>query len=95
MVAGRPVLAVGAGVTEQLVRICGIGCTVHPDDANVLAEVLHQIATDYRGFREQYFRPDQQAIQRYERRELTRQLAMVFDELVGSCTLGQAKPNME
>jgi len=82
MVAGRPVLAIGTGVAEELVKQCGIGLAVHPEDADGLVQVLEQIATDYRGFVPQYYHPNREVIEQYDRRVLTERLAGVLGQVV-------------
>ncbi len=84
MVAGRPVLAIGArdGVAGQLVQRSAIGCTVNPDDVEELAETLHQIANDYTGFVAQHYRPNWDMIRQYDRRNLTQKLAKLLDDVL-------------
>ncbi|MEM3432912.1 MAG: glycosyltransferase [Candidatus Methanomethyliaceae archaeon] len=79
MVSGRPVLAIGRGVAEQIIRECGIGATVHPDDPVELAGLLYEAVHDYAGFVRRYYRPNWEAINSYERSVLTARLAEVLD----------------
>ncbi|MGC9025778.1 MAG: glycosyltransferase family 4 protein [Chloroflexia bacterium] len=79
MVSGRPVLAIGRGVAEQIVDECGIGVTVHPEDVPRLANLLYEATQDYEGFVRRYYRPNWDAIERYERSFLTAGLAQTLD----------------
>lgn len=79
MVASRPVVAIGTGVAEQLVKECGIGCTISPDEPDKLAAVLRHIALDYEGFVQEYYQPHWEAINQYERSILTEKLARVLE----------------
>lgn len=83
MVAGRPVLAIGAkdGVAARMVRECGIGWAVDAMEPDELALALQRIVSEYSEFVAQTFRPDWRAIDCYERRTLTRRLAMVLDKV--------------
>lgn len=81
MVAGRPVLSVGSGVASDLVQRCGIGCVVHPDAVERLAQLLRQIVVDYGGFVREYYHPDWDVINQYERRVLTGKLAAALDQV--------------
>lgn len=82
MAAGRPVLAIATGVAADLVRRSGIGCVVKPDDHASLARRLHTIAVDYEGFVKEFYQPDWEVINQYERKILTGRLASLFDALV-------------
>jgi len=79
MVAGRPVLAIGTGVAEQLVKQCGIGLAVHPEDADGLAAALRRAVEDYGGLVESYYRPNWVVIGGFERRVLAAKLAETLD----------------
>lgn len=85
MVSGRPVLASGApeGVAGQMVRACGIGRVVAPEDVGEMARVLRQIATDYRRFAAQVYRPNWGEIEKYERRSLAGDLAGTLSGVCG------------
>ncbi len=84
LVSGTPILAIVApgSAVASIIRSTGTGCVVDPEDTEGLRRVLQQIAGDYEGFRATYFRPEPAEIKKYERRELTGQLAGVLDELV-------------
>jgi glycosyltransferase involved in cell wall biosynthesis len=84
MLIGRPVLAISYGPEAALIRECGIGCVVHPDDIGRLAQVLRHIALDYEGFVAEYYHPNWEEINRYDRRALTQQLAEVFARVIAS-----------
>jgi len=79
-----PILAITPpkGITAQIIHSTGTGAVVDPEDTDGMRRVLQQIAGDYEGFRAAHFRPEATAIGKFERRELTRQLAGVLDELV-------------
>lgn len=83
MVAGRPVLTIGArnGVAGQLVQECGIGAVVDPEDVGGLARALQQITVNYPEFVESYYAPNRTAIDGYSRRTLTSRLAATLDEV--------------
>ena len=85
MVAGRPVLAIGAkdGVAAQMVRACGIGSAVDPEDVGELVDCLYQIVSGYAGFADQYYRPKWEVIGQYERKFLTQQLANLLNHVIG------------
>ncbi len=84
LVAGRPVLASGAvnGVAGQIVRRCGVGCVVEPDDIDGMAQMLRSVITDYAHLAAKVYQPDWNEIERYERRLLTSRLAATFDQLL-------------
>ncbi|NUQ36454.1 MAG: glycosyltransferase family 4 protein [Caldilineales bacterium] len=85
MVAGRPVLASGApeGVAGQMVRTCGIGRVVAPEDVGEMARVLWQVVEDYHRFVEESYRPNWSEIEQYERRALTGKLVETINEVLG------------
>jgi glycosyltransferase involved in cell wall biosynthesis len=81
---GTPILLSGPnGASAQLVRESGTGCTVPANDIEGTAEAIRLLATDPVAFRALYYSPVPEVITRYERRTLTRQLALLFNELVG------------
>jgi glycosyltransferase involved in cell wall biosynthesis len=84
LVSGTPILAIVApdSAVADIVRSTGTGCVVDPEDTEGLRRVLQQLTEDYEGFRTTHFRPDPASIEKYERRELTGQLAGVLDEMV-------------
>lgn len=83
MVAGRPVVAIGArdGVAAQMVRACGIGRAVQPNEHKDLASVLHTIITDYGQFTAEVYRPNWGEIDKYERRSLTSDLSKTLNRI--------------
>jgi glycosyltransferase involved in cell wall biosynthesis len=82
MAANRPVLMIGPdNIAADLVRRCGIGCAVEPDDIERLAQVLRQIALDYEGFVAEYYHPNWEEINRYDRKAQTQRLAALLDSL--------------
>lgn len=82
MVAGRPVLSIGAGVGSRLVEETGVGVGVAPEDVERLADLLRQIAVDYAGFAAMYHRPNRAVIYNYNRQALTGKLADVLGQAV-------------
>lgn len=84
IVSGTPILAIVPpdSAVAHIIRSTGTGCVVDPEDTEGLQLVLQQLAEDYEGFRAMCFRPDLANIKKYERRELTGQLAQIFDACV-------------
>jgi glycosyltransferase involved in cell wall biosynthesis len=79
--AGCPILALAEGnAAAETVRKFGLGVTVAPDDAAAIATGLrelmrrHAAGEGWSGFAE--------ARQRFERRQLTGELARLFDEIL-------------
>ncbi len=83
MAASRPVLGSGApeGMAGQMVRACGIGRVVAPEDVGEMARVLRQIITDYDRFAAEVYRPNWVEIEKYERRSLAGDLATTLDRI--------------
>ena len=85
--AQKPVLAlVPAGATAEVLSITGGGWAISPQNSKALCEAL---AKAFRGWQDGTLadhRADMSVLRRFDRRELTRQLARLFDRLV----LGQA-----
>jgi glycosyltransferase involved in cell wall biosynthesis len=81
MAAGRPVLAVATGISAELVQCSGVGCVVDPHDHAALAARLRAIAVDYEGFVQEFYHPNWEVINHYERSTLTCRLARLFDGL--------------
>lgn len=82
--SGRPILAlVHEGESARFVRGYGLGRIANPEDPESIAAVL--LAT-VKEIRDGTFptEPDIEFLRRYDRRELTRQLAEVFDSVVCS-----------
>lgn len=86
MMAGRPVLTIGSetGVAADMVRRCGIGCIVDPNDPERLAQVLRLITLDYEGFVAEYSHLNWEVINQYDRRMLTKQLAEISARVMAS-----------
>lgn len=81
MNTGRPVLAIlPEGVAMDLVKESRIGLTANTDDVEKIKENIKQY---YNSWKEGNldFDPDRTVIERFERKELTKQLAQVFDSL--------------
>ncbi len=81
MNTGRPVLAIlPEGVAADLVKESKIGLVALTDD---VAAIKENIKNYYNSFNEGKldFAPDRKVIERFERKELTKQLAEVFDTL--------------
>lgn len=83
MRVGRPVLAlVSEGSAANLIKEAQIGCVVNRKDTDRLSGVLEQIAFDYDGFVKQYYKPNREFIQRFERKILTNKLSSIFDRVI-------------
>jgi glycosyltransferase involved in cell wall biosynthesis len=83
LAAERPVLALaGEGMVERLVRELDLGVFARADDPVAIRSALESL---YARFRQQALgvRLDPRVLRRYHRRELTRELAQIFDGLVG------------
>jgi glycosyltransferase involved in cell wall biosynthesis len=79
----RPVLAlVQEGASAQLVRELAGGWAVNPTDDTALIQVLQQLIESWKDKRLSSFSCQLDAIQQYSRRNLTEQLAELFDSLV-------------
>jgi glycosyltransferase involved in cell wall biosynthesis len=78
----RPVLALGSeGMVERLVRELGVGLFVRADDPAAIRAALEELYARFsRGALGA--RVDPKILCRYHRRELTRELASIFDQLV-------------
>jgi len=80
----RPILAlVHEGESAQFVRDSGTGLVANPEDPEEIATALLQL---YREIRSGQCarRTQPEFLRRYDRRDLTRQLAAVFDEIAGN-----------
>jgi glycosyltransferase involved in cell wall biosynthesis len=81
--SGVPILAIAPeGAAVELIRRSATGCAVHPGDLAGLVSILEKISIDYGGFKDQFYDPQPNVIQEYERRLLTRRLADVFDSVL-------------
>jgi len=83
MFAKRPILAlVPRGVARDLIEEGKLGVTVDSDDVMAIRETLWEL---FRMWQRQELRvnPSPHLLKRYDRRELTRQLAGVFDGVLG------------
>jgi len=79
---GRPVLAlVPEGPAANLITEAQIGCVVNRVDIDALSQVFEDIALDYDGFVERYYRPNWEFIKNFERKNLTKKLAAIFDRV--------------
>ncbi len=80
MNTGRPVLAVlpENGAAADLVRKTKIGKVAHTDDVSAIKKVIAQYYNDWTNGSLD-FEADRNEIEKYERKELTKQLASVFD----------------
>lgn len=80
MNTGRPVLAVlpKDGAAADLVRKTKIGEVAHTDDVGAIKNVIFDYYEKWQK-KELVFLPDRTEIEKYERKELTKKLASVFD----------------
>jgi glycosyltransferase involved in cell wall biosynthesis len=87
MRCGTPILLSGPeGAAARLVRESSTGCPVSAGDVGATAEAIRSLVADPVAFRARHYHPDQAVVARHERRELTRQLAGVFNELTGEAS---------
>jgi glycosyltransferase involved in cell wall biosynthesis len=83
MASGTPILMIGPeGEASGLVQSSGTGCFVPSCNEDQIVDILHMIANDLDKFRSQYYNPNWDVINRYERRALTSRLVSAFDELL-------------
>jgi len=79
MNTGRPVAAfLPEGAAADLVRMTKIGSVAYVDDVDAIKKLLLDFYNKWR-LNELEFSPDRTEIQKYERKQLTKQLASVFD----------------
>jgi len=81
--AGKPILCLANdGVASDLVRNAHAGIVVSPDD---ISQITHNLVEMYQQWQNGHLSvtPDQKLIQTFERRQLTGQLANIFNELTG------------
>jgi glycosyltransferase involved in cell wall biosynthesis len=78
LAVGQPILAIAPpeSSTADVLNQTGGGWLAAADDVSAIACTLE------RGFTQRTVQQDEQAVQRFNRRELTRELAAIFDELV-------------
>ena len=82
MRVGRPVLAlVPDGSVANLIQRAQIGCVINRDNIGRLSKVLEQIVFDYDGFVQQYYQPNWEFIQQFERKILTKKLSSIFERV--------------
>ena len=76
----RPVLAIlpENGAAADLVRKTGIGVVAHTDNVSAIKDVIYDYYGKWRD-NNLVFAPDRTEIEKYERYELTKKLASVFD----------------
>lgn len=82
MNTGRPVLAIlpENGAAADLVRESGIGTVAHTENVSAIKSAVKAYYDKWTEGRLD-FEPDRSVIERFERRELTKKLAEVFDSL--------------
>ncbi len=79
--AGTPVLALSEkGELTKIIQECNAGEWCALDDYDKIARVIHKFFSNRNN--KSFFKPDNAMIMRYDRRNLTRQLATVFNRLV-------------
>ena len=78
--ARRPIIGIAReGAVTELLRATGSGQSADNSDIQSIARIILEYYTDYL-YTKSAFSPDNGAIARYERREITRQLAGLLDE---------------
>jgi glycosyltransferase involved in cell wall biosynthesis len=94
LASGTPILAVvppGSPVAE-IVAHTHTGYAVNVTTGVELAAALREISQDYAAFRARRYAPDQAAIEQFERRALTGQLAGVLDQCLAEQANRKARP---
>ncbi len=81
--ARRPIIGIAReGAVTELLRTTGSGQSAGNSDIESIARIILEYYTDYL-YNKSAFSPDNAAIARYERREITRQLAGLLDQSLG------------
>jgi glycosyltransferase involved in cell wall biosynthesis len=84
--AGRPILAIAVkgGMIDKLLQESGAGIVA--ERADEIKEILVKWIDEFRRFRNvsSYYNPNSEVIKRYSRKEETKKLARVLDEVVNS-----------
>lgn len=81
--AGRPIIAIAhEGAIAELLRETRTGLVARNDDVVAIERVILEYYTDYL-YNKSAYTPDTKAIARYERKEITRQLALLLDDSLG------------
>jgi glycosyltransferase involved in cell wall biosynthesis len=84
LASGTPVLMIGPeGQASSLVQDSGTGCFVPSCNEDQIVAILRLIANDLDRFRSQFYKPNWDVINLYERRAQTSRLVSVFNELLG------------
>lgn len=80
--AGRPILAIGPenGAIAQLLEECKAGLIAHQNEIDTIAKNFMKFYNDWK--EDRYFEPKFEAIRRYERKDHTRQLAEILENLI-------------
>ena len=82
LAAGKPILALcGEGEARRMVDELGAGLWAAPDETDGIEEALRRL---WDGWREGFLPRAGAGLERFHRRELTRQLAACFDEVLGA-----------
>lgn len=82
LAAGRPILAITKGTAaEEIINRTGTGVCLSPADVDGITRQLKNIIKGYPEV--DFYKPVLEEIQKYNRKILTRQLAGVFDEVLG------------
>jgi glycosyltransferase involved in cell wall biosynthesis len=82
LATGRPILALtGESPAAQIVRNLEAGIVVAPEDVQGIVAALRMLHSEW--LHGKLFERSYEAPREYDRRELTRQLASVFDDLLG------------
>ena len=92
MASRKPILAaVPDGDARELLEEAGSAFLCRPTDVSAMTKIISERFDSWEAG-EPGPEPRPEVLQRYERRELTRQLAAVFDRLVGRSVSGERKP---
>lgn len=82
LAASRPIFGLTAGTAaEEIIYRTGTGICLAPNDIHGITMQLKQIIRMYP--RLDFFKPDPEQIERYSRKVLTKQLAEVFNQVLG------------
>jgi glycosyltransferase involved in cell wall biosynthesis len=80
---GKPLLALSPpGEVTRLIRELGAGVAVAPTDVDSIEAALRQLIEQHRAGTLPRFALNDPSLQRFERRQLTQQLAALLDEVV-------------
>jgi hypothetical protein len=82
LAVGRALLALAPpGDVPRLIHTLGAGVAVAPSDVDAIAAVLQQLIVQHQAGTLPHLVPNDPRLAQFERRELTRQLAMLLAEV--------------